>query len=253
MSQSQDRIEEVVKNFLDKKIDDQIESVVNNRIEKRLSDIKWLVGNVAVIFATIFTVLIVGAYINFYNEKSSLDTYKKDLEQKLTGKSGTAKITLLNTDGSNLKGSMVHATQIRLHTDTSGRIEIYRLFFPVQYRNDGTGVPKKVFVKIWFAGFETSSFNGYYQNIDEEDKRFTIAMKIPYNQDSIMVNLPPTTNNTEEYIMESNKKPDKKVYDAKIKLFIGEEQSKSSEADFKLVIDDKTKFYDFSQTVEKKP
>lgn len=116
MSQYQDRVEEVVKNFLDKKIDDHIESVVDDKIEKRLSDIKWLVGNVAVIFATIFTVLIVGSYVNLNNEKSSLDIFKKELEQKLIGKSGTPKITLLNTDGSVLKGSKVHLTTIYLLT-----------------------------------------------------------------------------------------------------------------------------------------
>ncbi|PSB40571.1 hypothetical protein, partial [Chamaesiphon polymorphus] len=245
MSQQQDQIEEVVRSFLDKKIDDRIENAVNDRIEKRLSDIKWLVGNVAVIF----TALIIGSYINLNSEKSSLDTFKKDLKQELTGKSGEAKITLLNTNQSDLKGSKVHVAAIQLLSDSSGRMKKYRLFFPVQYRNDGTGIPKKVFVKIWIGGLETY-IDDYYEVIDEEDKSLTVSIKVSYNQESTMVNFPPTTNNTENYYIDLDRMPPKKVYNAKIKLFIGEEQIKSSEANFKIVFDEKTKFFDLSQPTE---
>jgi hypothetical protein len=252
MNQPKDDTEKVIKDFLGEKIDKQIEGMVNNRIEKRLSDIQWLVGTVASIFATTFAVLIVGAYINLNNEKSSLDTFKKDLKQELVGKSGEARITLLNTSQSDLKGSKVHVAAMQLISDSSGKVKKYRLIFPIQYRNDGTGIPRKVFVKIWIAGLETY-IDDYYEVIDEEDKSLTVAIKTSYNQESTMANLPQKTNNTELYFIDIDRIPPKKVYNAKIKLFTGEEQSKSSEADFKIVFDEKTKFYDLSQPVENKP
>ena len=254
MSQQQDRIEEVVKNFLDKKIDDHIESVANDRIEKKLSDIKWLISTVSGSFATIFAVLIVGAYINFYNEKSSLDTFKKDLEQKLTGRSGIPKITLLNVDRSSLNGSKVHVERIQLVSDPTGRIKKYQLIFPVQFRNDGSGIPKRVFVKMWISGPE-QYLDEYLSVIDEEGKRRYVLYKT-YSQNiqnSILDSLPQSTNFTDNFSIDVDKIPPKKEYDAKIKLIIGEEQSIVSESEFKIVFDEKTKFYDFSQPIQKKP
>lgn len=124
--------------------------------------------------------------------------------------------------------------------------------FPIQYRNDGTGIPRKVFTKIWISGLETY-IDDYFPVIDEEDKSLTVAIQKTYNQESIMGSLPQTTNTTDTYYLDVDRMPLKKVYNAKIKLFTGEEQSKSSEAEFKIVFDNKTRFYDFSQPVEKKP
>ncbi len=121
---------------LDKKIDDQ---------GKRFDDVKWFGGSVTLLFS----VLLLVAGLNFNTERSSLETFKKTIEDRVS-KTDETQLQLYGVNGEDLSGQDVSAEFFVDQSDGKpGQKPSVRLRFYVVVKNVAENISGPIFLKLY--------------------------------------------------------------------------------------------------------
>ncbi len=214
---------------------------IDEKSKEYIDQFKWLVG----IISTIFTVLIVGSFINFSLERNQLETFKENTKKELLGEiNEEANIIIKAQDGSRLTGKTIKINNIekivRENKDNYYNTPRYKFKYSITLENTGTGLAKNPFVKLYFTeklSDDVINPNNVEYATDETEYDYENTHSL---KNTPLENLPSNVSYSHTFAFNQFGEIKPGIYPFKIKIFYGK-TNKISESEFFLEIVDNPK------------
>ncbi len=144
-----------------------------NGIKESINIFKWFAGTLA----TVYTLFLVGSYINYSLERQSLEEFKKETRDELLGEiDEEADIKMLGKNNSPLENQTIEIDKLYVRRFDDNRIPYktprYNFTYSITIKNEGKGLAKNAVAKFYWtedlAGDFSNSPNTNYST-DEPD------------------------------------------------------------------------------------